>query len=108
MLRAIHSPYMVRVMGFIEDHANLCIVMEYFKNGDLKSFQQKCMDCDCWARKMRMVLDIALGMNYLHTLDPPIIHRDLKLNNVFVSNGFDAKVGLYNNIGFPSSFNICS
>ena len=93
MLRAIHSPYMVRVMGVFDDHTNLCIVMEYFQYGSLKSFEKKYMDCACWPRKVKMMLDIALGMNYLHTLDPPIVHRDLKLDNVFVGSGFDVKVG---------------
>ena len=46
----------------------------------------------CLARKIRMILDMALGMNYLHTLNPPILHRDLKLSNIFVGNGFEAKV----------------
>ena len=39
-----------------------------------------------------MILDMALGMNYLHTLNPPLLHRDLKLSNIFVGNGFEAKV----------------
>ena len=42
-----------------------------------------------------MVQDIAFGMNYLHTLTPPIIHRDLKLENVFVGVGFEVKVSTF-------------
>ncbi len=49
---------------------------------------------DCIARKIRMILDMSLGMNYLHTLNPPILHRDLKLSNIFVGNGFEAKVSV--------------
>ena len=92
MLRAISSPYLVTIMGLIEDKNNTSIVMEYFENGCLKQFESKYMKCDCWARKVKMVQDIAYGMNYLHTLKPPIIHRDLKLENVFVGDGFEAKV----------------
>ena len=28
--------------------------------------------------KLKLALDIAEGMNFLHSLDPPIIHRDLR------------------------------
>ena len=98
MWRAISSPHIVTVMGVIDEPdkaENFSIVMEYFENGSLKNFQKKYMQCDCWARKVKMVQQITLGMNYLHTLDPPIIHRDLKLENVFLGDGFEAKVRIF-------------
>ena len=30
--------------------------------------------------------DIAAGMQYMHTISPPIIHRDIKPLNVMVSS----------------------
>lgn len=35
--------------------------------------------------RMRILLDIARGMNYLATRSPPIVHRDLRSPNVFIS-----------------------
>ena len=32
-----------------------------------------------------MCLDVADGMLYLHTRFPPIIHRDIKSHNIFIS-----------------------
>ena len=92
MLRVVSSPYFVRIMGLVKTPDDVGIVMEYFNNGSLKEFERTYMKCDCWARRVKMVQDIAFGMNYLHTLNPPIIHRDLKLENVFVGTGFEAKV----------------
>lgn len=31
-----------------------------------------------WDRRVSLLIDVAHGMNYLHTLVPRVIHRDLK------------------------------
>ena len=36
--------------------------------------------------------DVALGLNYLHSQDPPIIHRDLSSNNVLLTSDMKAKI----------------
>ena len=43
-------------------------------------------------RRLRMALDIARGMNYLHSCVPPIVHRDLKTPNLLVDKDFTVKV----------------
>ena len=84
-------------MGIIEDgpKEKQGIIMEYCEHGNLKDFNRNyMMKCNCWARKVKMILEIAQGMNFLHKLDPPIAHADLKLENVFVGDGFVIKVNL--------------
>eukprot|EP01018_Ginkgo_biloba_P004268 Gb_23974 [translate_table: standard] len=44
-------------------------------------------------RRLRMALDVARGMNYLHHRNPPIIHRDLKSSNLLVDKNWTVKVG---------------
>jgi len=39
-----------------------------------------------------MASGIALGMNYLHTAEHPVIHADLKMKNILVSDGYKPKV----------------
>ena len=36
--------------------------------------------------------DVALGMCYLHSQSPPIVHRDLSANNVLLTYNMDAKI----------------
>ena len=91
MQRIINSPYIVRLVGVIDEPECQAIVMDYFENGSLKSFL-KYLDCDCWARRIRMLCDIAIGVNYLHNLTPPIVHKDLKACNIFIDHGLKAKV----------------
>ena len=44
-------------------------------------------------KKMSIINDVALGLRYLHTRTPIIIHRDLSSNNVLVSRGMEGKIG---------------
>ena len=37
-----------------------------------------------WPLTLRYVVDIATGMNFLHTAIPPIIHNDLKSPNILI------------------------
>jgi len=38
-----------------------------------------------WPMRLKMAMDIARAINFLHTRSPPMIHRDLKSANVLVS-----------------------
>lgn len=42
--------------------------------------------------KTRILLDISQGLLYLHSLDPPMIHRDLTTNNVLLTDDLRAKI----------------
>ena len=93
MWKVISCPYLVHIIGFIDELQNHIIIMEFLKFGNLKEFNKNfMMHCDCWARKLKMMEQIALAMNYLHTLESPIYHGDLKLENIFVDQGFKVKV----------------
>lgn len=42
--------------------------------------------------EVNILHDVVLALAYLHTLDPPIIHRDLSSNNILLSKDFRAKI----------------
>ena len=42
--------------------------------------------------RLNMVLDAAKGMMYLHSSEPPVIHRDLKSPNLLVDKHWRVKV----------------
>ena len=37
-----------------------------------------------WERSKKIMVDVARGMLYLHTRNPPIVHRDVKSLNILV------------------------
>lgn len=46
-----------------------------------------------WKRRLRIALGAARGLQYLHDhVDPPIIHRDIKSNNILLDERLTAKV----------------
>ncbi|KAL2939955.1 hypothetical protein RDABS01_001337 [Bienertia sinuspersici] len=46
-----------------------------------------------WHIRMKIALDIARGLEYLHEhCNPPVIHRDLKSSNILLDSKFNAKL----------------
>ncbi|XP_062519182.1 probable serine/threonine-protein kinase drkC [Corticium candelabrum] len=68
------------------------LVMEYMERGSLRNvLYDLSIDID-YERKLLFAMDVARGMHFLHTLEPPRIHRDLKSDNLLVSREWIVKV----------------
>ena len=68
-------------------------VTEILSSGTLKSFINKVQVIRYKIAK-RWAIQILKGLEYLHSNDPPIIHRDLKCDNIFINGtSGDLRIG---------------
>ncbi|KVI03733.1 Protein kinase, catalytic domain-containing protein [Cynara cardunculus var. scolymus] len=72
------------------DRRTFNFITEMFTSGTLKEYRKKYNKVDIRAIKI-WARQILSGLIYLHGHDPPVIHRDLKCDNIFV-NGHLGKV----------------
>ena len=88
----LHHPHIVQFLGVhVEAGSELPeLVMEY-----LPTTLRRCLDMHgalpvetCGV----ILLEVALGLRYLHYFSPPTIHRDLSSNNVLLTTSMTAKI----------------
>ncbi|KAL7580805.1 hypothetical protein ACA910_001082 [Epithemia clementina (nom. ined.)] len=68
-------------------------VTEILSSGTLKSFINK-VQVIRWKIAKRWAVQILKGLEYLHSQEPPVIHRDLKCENIFINGtSGDLRIG---------------
>lgn len=72
----------------------MLLVYELMSNGNLQDalLHKKSPELMEWCRRFSIAVDIAKGIAYLHSLNPPVIHGDIKPSNVLLDHNFCAKI----------------
>ncbi|XP_051137641.1 salt tolerance receptor-like cytoplasmic kinase 1 [Andrographis paniculata] len=96
LLRISHSN-VVALLGFCLDKGEQLLLLEYVPNKTLFDRLHTRSAAGggrlSWAERLRVALDIAYAVDYLHSVaDPPIIHRDIKSSNVLLTHDGRAKL----------------
>lgn len=94
LMKRLRHPNIVLLMGAVIQPPKLSIVTEYLSRGSLYELLQMpgVGSSISEKRRLSMAYDVASGMNYLHQMKPPIVHRDLKSPNLLVDDSYTVKV----------------
>ncbi|CAO2817081.1 unnamed protein product [Amaranthus hypochondriacus] len=94
LLSRVHHKNVVNLIGFCYDKGEQMLIYEYVANGSLRAaLSGKSGVRLNWIRRLKIALGAARGLAYLHELaDPPIVHRDIKSDNILLSDHLNAKV----------------
>ncbi|OWK55667.1 Ankyrin repeat and protein kinase domain-containing protein 1 [Lonchura striata] len=68
----------------------LGIVMEYMARGSLERILPT--HRMSWQLKFRVIHEMGLAMNFLHSMSPPLLHLDLKPGNVLLDGNMHVKI----------------
>ena len=89
----LRHPNIVHVCGMSEDgRDHAYIVTELAPHGSLADAIKSHPQRNDWTTLVRWALDIAHGLQYLHSLSPPVLHLDLKPQNVLLFDDDTAKL----------------
>lgn len=73
-----------------KDYHNMYMVSKYYEHGTLSSLIQSKDYVLSWRTKLRMCIEVAQGVQYLHAHN--VIQRDLKTSNILVDSNYTIKI----------------
>ncbi|RZC62300.1 hypothetical protein C5167_024069 [Papaver somniferum] len=96
LLSQVRHQNLVSLEGFCYESKQQILVYEYLSGGSLADNlygQNHKKVALSWVRRLKIAVDAAKGLDYLHNgSDPRIIHRDIKCSNILLDSEMNAKV----------------
>ncbi|OWM71660.1 leucine-rich repeat receptor-like protein kinase PXL1 [Punica granatum] len=96
LLGRLRHRNIVRLLGYVHNESDAMMVYEYMPNGNLgtalhgKQAGKLLVD---WVSRYNVAVGVAQGLNYLHNdCYPPVIHRDIKSNNILLDANLGARI----------------
>ncbi|NXY03849.1 ANKK1 protein, partial [Pteruthius melanotis] len=87
-MEKIKFQHIVTIYGVC--NSPLGIVMEYMARGSLEGILPT--HRMSWQLKFRVIHEMGLAMNFLHSMSPPLLHLDLKPGNVLLDGNMHVKI----------------
>ncbi|XP_072989453.1 uncharacterized protein [Typha latifolia] len=96
LLGRLRHRNIVRLLGYLHKESEAMILYEYMPNGSLWEAlhgPQAGRTLVDWVSRYNVATGVAQGLAYLHhDCHPPIIHRDIKSNNILLDGNMEARI----------------
>ncbi|XP_057481030.1 probable serine/threonine-protein kinase PBL3 isoform X4 [Actinidia eriantha] len=92
-LGQLHHPNLVKLIGYCLDGDNRLLVYEFMARGSLENhlFKRTAQPLR-WETRVKIAIDAARGLCFLHSSESQVIYRDFKASNVLLDSEFNAKL----------------
>ncbi|XP_068442041.1 ankyrin repeat and protein kinase domain-containing protein 1 [Clinocottus analis] len=91
--------YIVSIYGLCTEAT--AVVMEYMSNGSLNDLLAS--HTLMWPKKFQMIHEASMGMHFLHSLKPPLLHLNLKTSNILLDDCLHVKISDFGVIHWEES-----
>jgi len=91
----------VKILGYCVSGSERVLILEFVERGSLDQWIHDTSSTNNeqfvkiplpWETRIKVIRGVANGLAYLHGLETPIIHRDIKASNVLLDSEFEAHI----------------
>ncbi|TMW98730.1 hypothetical protein EJD97_003562 [Solanum chilense] len=95
MLSTHRHDNLLSLIGYCIEGHEMLLVYDYMPRGSLADNLYK-MDRNCsslsWERRLKIAIGAARGLDFLHTSQNRVIHRDIKTSNILLDENWESKI----------------
>lgn len=94
-LGQLRHPHLVKLLGFCLEDEHRLLVYEFMPRGSLENHlfrRGSYFQPLSWSLRLKVALDAAKGLAFLHSAETQVIYRDFKTSNVLLDSNYNAKL----------------
>ncbi|KAI3685656.1 hypothetical protein L6452_34911 [Arctium lappa] len=96
-LGKIRHENIVQFFGYCATGSDRILIYEFIEKGSLDQWlydtsSENDTSSLSWQTRINIIKGVAKGLQFMHNLETPIIHRDIKASNVLLDSNFEAHV----------------